>query len=178
MGRMRSSEKRVENQNSHPTKNLEGRLGELLRIGDVAQAPDTVTIHHDGPVRHFDRKHIDITDARAFAWTERVSSSFGLARPGEWPDRFIEYVRKASREALHGVGRAVHVDRPVTAHRQGANVVDSMNVIGVIVGKENRMYVIDSGRDELKPELGGCVDQNAGAAVSLDEGPDASSFVA
>lgn len=61
---------------------------------------------------------------------------------------------------------------------QCPNVVDAVDVIGVIVGKEDRIDVVHSGRDQLEPQLGRRVDQNPGASVRLDEGADAGPPVA
>ncbi len=174
MGRLK---KRVENQNGHSVKGLERLLRELLCIRDVAKTPDTVTIHHDRPVRNFNRQYVDIANGYFFARPQGMSAAFGLARAGERPDRFVEYVRKPLRQSRHRIWRAVHVDRAVARDRQAADVIDPVNVVGVIMREENRVHVIHSRRDELEPQLRGGIDEDAGPPIRLDQRADAGPLV-
>jgi len=62
-------------------------------------------------------------------------------------------------------------------HGEGANVVDPVDVIGVVVREENRVDPDDASGDELQPQLGRRVDQNAGSSIRLDERADPGSLV-
>ena len=59
-----------------------------------------------------------------------------------------------------------------------ANVVDAVHVVGVIVGEQHGVDAIDAARDELQPQLGRRVDQQARSAIGLDHRADAGAAVA
>jgi hypothetical protein len=62
-------------------------------------------------------------------------------------------------------------------HGEGADVVNAVHVIGVVVREEDRIDTIDSRRDELQSELRWRIDENSRFSIALNERADPGSLV-
>lgn len=174
MGR---AEERVQHQYANAMKCAQRFVRELLRVSDVAEVSDSVSVDGCGPVRNRHRQNIDITNPEAFARQHAVWASLRLAGSRQRFDRVVENVRESFRQPLHRFGRTVHVDRLIAPVGESADVVNAVNVVRVVVREENRIDVAYIRRNELESQLGWRVDQDAGAAIGLDERTDARPLV-
>jgi hypothetical protein len=107
-----------------------------------------------------------------------MRAALRLARAGQRADRVVEDVRESVHEAGNRVGGPIHVDRNIALVRKRANVVNSVNVVRVIVREENGVHSARARRDELKSKLGGSIDEDVRAPIRLDQCSDASPLVA
>ena len=176
--RVRRPEKRVEDQDINASKRPNHIFRQLLGVGDVTEVSDAIGVDSSGSMWNGDRSHIDISDAKRLAGGNRVSAPFRLARPRKRTNRVVEDVCETVHEACDGIGRPVHVDRNVALVRQRANVVNSVDVVRVIVREENRVHSARAGRDELQPKLGRSIDEDVRTSGRLDQSADASPLVA
>ena len=106
-----------------------------------------------------------------------MSRSLRLASSGKGFDRIVEDVGEALCQPRHRVRRTVHLDRDVALVRERANVVDAVDVIGVIMSEKNCVHLTHTGVDQLEPELRRSIDEDAHATVSLDERADTRSLI-
>lgn len=175
---MRRPEKSVEDQDIDTPKCTHGIFRQLLGIGDIAEATDTIGVDSRGTVWDGDGRYIHISNAKCLAGRNRVSASFRLARPGKRANRVVEDVREAVHESGDRIGGPVHVDRNVALVRQRANIINTMDVVRVIVGEENRVHSTGARGDELKSKFGRSIDEDVRTTTRLDQGANASALVA
>jgi hypothetical protein len=88
------------------------------------------------------------------------------------PHRVVEDVVEGAPQPVERLGGAVDRQGVAAAHREDPQVVDAVDVVGVLVGVEHRVHLPDAGREELEPQLGRSIEQD-GAAVGLEEGAGA-----
>ena len=64
-------------------------------------------------------------------------------------------------------GRLVEIDRNAAAlvHHDGAEVVDAVGLVGVLMGEEHRVEMVDIGVDQLLAQIGRGIDQDPRDAV-------------
>ena len=171
-------EKGVEDQDINASKRPNRIVRQLLGVGDVAEVADTIGVDSGRPVWNGNGHHIHVSDAKRLAGRNRVSASFGLARPGKRTNRVVEDICEAVHESRHGIGWPIHVDRNVALVRQRANVVNAMDVVRVIVREENGIHSAGTRRDELKSKLGRSIDEDVRTSIRLDQSSNASPLVA
>ena len=77
-----------------------------------------------------------------------------------------EAIGKPRHDVLRG--RLVEIDRnaPALVQHDGAQVVDPMGLVGVFVGQEHRIDVIDIGVDQLLAQVGRGVDHDPRGALA------------
>jgi len=119
-------------------------------------------------VRQRQRQHGDPGDVRQLVRGERVGGEIRLARARARPVIPVEHVVKSGRELGQGVRRPEGGQRVLAARRDGAQVVDAVDVVGVGVGEQHGVHPVDPLRHELQPQLGRGVDQEA-APARLDQ---------
>jgi len=178
VGRVRRPEKCVEHKDINASERPNRIVRQLLRVGDVAEVADTIGVDGSGPVRNGNRRNIDVADAKRLAGENRVSVSFGLARPWQRANRVVEDVRESVYQSRHRIGRSVHVDWNIALVGQRANVVNAMHVVRVIVCEENDVHSARARRDELKSKLGRSIDEDMRASIRLDQRTNAGPLVA
>jgi hypothetical protein len=126
---------------------------------------------------HRHRQHVYIPNPEALSRQNRMWPSLGFARSRQGFDGIVEDVRESFGQPLHRLRRTVHVDRLIAPVREGADVVDAVNVIGVVVRKQDRVNAAYVRGDELKPQLRRRVDENVGSPIGFDERTDARPLV-
>ena len=75
-------------------------------------------------------------------------------------------------------GRLVQIDRnaPALMQHHGAEIVDAVGLVGVLMGQEHRVDVVDIGVDQLLAQIGRGIDHDPRhAAICLSARPAASS---
>jgi hypothetical protein len=95
--------------------------------------------------------------------------SFRLRCPGKGANGVVENVRKPSRETIERFASPVDGKRSTAAHGDGAQIVDPVRVVGVIVGVKHRIDPVHVGRDELHAQLRRRIDEEPRPIVRLDE---------
>ena len=130
---MRRAEQSVEDEDIDPTKSAHRIFRQLLRVGDVPKVANAVTINGDRAVRNGHWRDLHVSDAKALPRKNGVRSTLGFARPGKCVDGVVEDVREALRQSGHRIRRSVHLDRTIAPVGKRADVVDSMDVIRVIM---------------------------------------------
>lgn len=174
---MRGAKERVEDEYAHPTEGAQGNFRELLGIGDIAEVSNPVPVHGDGSVRHDHRQYVDISNPETLACRHFMRANLRLAGARKWLDGFVEDVSEAPGQSLHCVWRAVHLDRYVALVREGADIVDAVDVIRVIVSEQNGVDSAHIRRDELETQLGRSIDEDARSAIGLYERTNTRSLV-
>ena len=106
-----------------------------------------------------------------------MRAAFWLARPGQRADGVVEDVREALRQSRHRVGWPVHLDRNIAPVGKRADVVNSVDVVRVIVREQNGVDTPDTRGDELQAQLGRGVDEDVCASIRHNQRADAGSFV-
>jgi hypothetical protein len=171
-------EKGVEDQDINASKRPNRIFRQLLGVRDVAEVADTIGVDGSGPVWNGDRRYIHVSDAKGLACRNRVSPPFGLARPGKRTNRVVEDICEAVHHSRDRIWRPIHVDRSIALVRQRANVVNTMDVVRVIVGEENRIHSACARRDELKSKLGRRIDEDVRTSIRFDQSSNAGPLVA
>lgn len=177
MRRVLRAKKGIEDEHTHTTERLERLFGKLLGVGDIAEITNPISVYGYRTMRHSHWHHLDISNREAFACCDVVRTALGLARPRQRLDRGVEDVGEPFGQPLHRVWRTIHVDGHVTSIREGANIVNAVNVIRVIVGEEDGVDAAYISGNKLEAQLGGSVDEDAGAAIGFDQRTDSCSFV-
>jgi hypothetical protein len=90
----------------------------------------------------------------------------------------VEDVAELVLDGAHRRRRAVHRQLPASPLAHGAQVVDAVGVVGVVVRVQHGVQPVDPVRDELDAQLGRRVDQEPRAGVGLDHRADARAPVA
>jgi hypothetical protein len=166
VGWMRRPEECVQHQHLHAAKRALRRGGKRLRIGDVPEWADPVSVHDHRAVIHFDRSDRQRSNRDRFSQLKRVTDGFRLAGAGQWK-RVVEHIGKTRLEPLDHVRRRVY--RQTAAEvRDGPDVVQAVYVIGVIVSEEERINFSNIRCEKLQPQLGRCVYEKERAVAALD----------
>ena len=177
MGRVWPPKQGVEYEDLYAAQPIEGRVGNGLGIRHVPQVPRPIGEHPHRAMRKGDRFDCGITYLHQIAVANGPSVSFGFGRPGKGTHALVEDVRKALRKAGQHLGFGVHGQRILLPNGDGPYVVDAVNVIGMIVREEHRIYPVYAGLYELQSKFGGGVDEEARAAIGLDHRPHTSAPV-
>ena len=175
--RMGRAEERIEHEHTYTPECFDRLSRQCLRIGDVAELADPVCVDANRPVGQCDGKNIDVANTYSPTGLQRVRTTFGLTGSWQRSNRFIEDVGEPLRQTLHGIGRAVHVDRLLSANGKCAYVVNALDVVCVVVGKKHGVDTAHFRRQQLQSKLRWGVDQDLRSTVCLDEGADTSAFV-
>src|SRR2546423_2292271 len=147
---MLRAEERVQNENVDAAKSGYCVVGQLFRIGHVAEIANAIAVDRNGSVRDRDRQHVDIADPASLARRYRVSGSLRLAGAWQRLDRIVEDVGKPLGQTCHRIRRTIHLDRHIAPVRERADVVDAVHVIGVIVREKNRVDLAHTRVDQLQ----------------------------
>ena len=81
----------------------------------------------------------------------------------------VEDVRKTLLERAHRFRRPVHPQCGPAPHRERTHVVDSVDVIRVLVREQDRIDMVDVIRDQLQAKLGWRVDADALSRIRLHQ---------
>jgi len=163
MQRVRARQQRVEHQDLESRELSPGRLGNLLRVGEVGDRSDAVSQDGAVAVGQRQRAYPQAGDLGLRVRGEGMGGELGLARP-RLGGRAIEDVREASAQLCQRARRAVHREAAALPHREGAQVVDAVHVVGMGVRKEHAVEGRHARGHELESEFGGGVDQQPPAA--------------
>jgi hypothetical protein len=98
-----------------------------------------------------------------------MRSAFRFARAGQSFDGVVENVRESFCQPLHRLGRSVHVYRRICVVRKRPDVIDAVDVVGMVVREENGRYFAHASGDKLKAQLGRCIDEDVRPIIRLDE---------
>jgi hypothetical protein len=177
MSRMGFAKERVDYQNGYATKCAQRFVRQLLGVGYVSQVSNPVAVNRDRTVRNRDRHHLDIPNGEALAGAHVMRPALRLARARQRLDRRVEDVGESFGQSLHRVGRTIHVDRRVTTIRKRADIIDAVDMIGVIVREQNCVDSTNIGGDELKTQLGRRVDEDVRSTVCPDQRAHAGTLV-
>ena len=177
MGRMLRAKERVDHENAHAAEFAQSFLRKLLGVGDVSEFTDSVAVNRNRSVRNGDRHHLDIANWKTLAGPDVVRAAFGLARSWKRLGGRVEDVGEPLRESLHRVRRTIHVDRRVAPVREGADVVNAIDVVGVVVREQNGVDSADARGNELQAQLRRGVDEDVRSTVSLDQRSYSGAFV-
>ncbi len=82
----------------------------------------------------------------------------------------LEHIAEPSHQPLVGIGVHVAGRAPALADPEGAQVVDAVGLVGVVVGVEHRVHAADAGRGGLLAELRRGVDHHGGLGGPVDVG--------
>jgi hypothetical protein len=91
---------RIEYQHVNPLQSVDGLRRQDLRVGDIAEGPDTVAEHARGSVRHLERHHLDVADRHGNVCLQDMRPRLGLRRPRGGANRVVEDVDELVREAV------------------------------------------------------------------------------
>jgi hypothetical protein len=173
---VRPPPQRVQHQHVEPAQRLARLLGDLLHIGDVGQASEPVAEHTQMAVLKGEREDFDSSHHDWLARLGRVKAEPGLRCPLVGPHRIVEDVAERCADSLQRLGRPVHRQRQSPAHGENPEIVDPIDVVGVLVGVDHGVELGEAARKQLESELGGRVDENGGARI-LENGARPGAFV-
>jgi len=163
MQRMRARQQGVQHQDLESCELGPGRVGDLLRVGKVGHRSDAVSQHGAVAVGQRERAHPQAGDLGLRIRVEGMGAELGLTRP-RLGRGGVEDVPEASPQFRQRGRRAVHREAAPLPHREGAQVVDAVDVVGMRVGEEHGIECRHTRRHELESQLGGRVDQQPPAA--------------
>lgn len=121
---------------------------------------------------------VSVTDFKGLTGTHGVRTPLRFARTRKCLDGIVENIGEAFSKTVHRIGRTVHVDRRVGAIREGTDVVDPVDVIGVIVREQYCVHTAHARGDELQPQFWRSVDEDVCASFRLHESADPRPLVA
>src|SRR5690349_21926072 len=121
-----------------------------------------------------ERKNRDVGNGEHLVGLDLVQREPGLGRAFVRTHSIIENVIEGPAET--GEGFCGSIDRKRLSLGKNPEVVDPIDVIGVLVGIYHSIDPGKSGTEQLETELGRCVDQN-GRAARVDDGYGAGALV-
>jgi len=108
---------------------------------------------------------------------DRVGRDFRLGRSRNWTHRSVENVAEFFPQLVENSSRRKNRKRSGPSHRDRAQVVHAVRVVGMRVRIENAIEAIDAGGEQLQPQFRRRVDEQTRACVTLHDRANASSFV-
>src|SRR5690606_33751350 len=143
---------------------------QALGVRDVAEVAGAEADDHVLAMRHGERKHGEAGDLHGLAGADHGQAHVRLGGPFDGPVLGIEDVGEPLVQRAGAVLAGVRGQRLIAPHGEGAQVVHAVGVVRVAVGEPDRVDVRHAGGEELEPQLGRRVHQDAARAViALEE---------
>ncbi len=168
----------VQYKNLHAPVNLNRSVGNTLGIGDVTERPNPVTENLDVTVRQCHGRYLYAADINRYSRLEYAGRPFGFGSSWKCAMVVVENVRKPAGEAVQRILWSVHSKWSIAPKCDGADVVEAMRVIGVVVREKHRIHLIDPRGDQLESQLRRRIDEKADPVICLDYGPNPIALVA
>jgi len=177
VSRMRSPPERVQDEDFQIRQLDPFRLGHGLHIGDVGQRAKSVAEDSKMPVPERQRQNPDSGDRNFASGLERLQVELGFRSPFVGPDCIVENVGETGAHPLQRLGRAVTRDGTPLPHREDAEIVDAVDVIGVLMSVEDGVHPAQAGTEHLQPEFRRGIDQDD-VATGLEQRTGAAAPIA
>jgi hypothetical protein len=160
MGGVRPPPERIQDQNIESLQMLTRAFRYLLDIGDIGQVSEPVAEHPEMAVIECEREHIDTRDRDVLVWLHRMQAEAGLGGALIGPYRVIEDVIEGGPHPLQRLRRAINRERLLATHREDSEIIDAVDMIGVLVCVHHRIDPGEAASEQLQSELRRRIDQD------------------
>ena len=175
VGRVRCRKQRVQNHELHAAQRVQRFFRERLGIRHVAKIADSETQDRHRPVIYLERQNVQIADFQRLARMDRTRNRLRFAGSRKRQHR-VKNVRKPRDES--GQRLRGSIDRGALAPPgEGTNVIQTVDVIRMIVSQKHSIRGPDPRAEKLQPQLRRRINEKARSPVALEERAYPGSFV-
>lgn len=176
MGGVGGMTERIENQHIQPLQAGGRCIVDLLHVGNIGNPAQSVSQHRHLSVLKLEGEDLLSGCHEGHSCPHRVQLQPWLAGTRQGGDA-IKYVAEVAAELSRCVSRGIYRNGLALEQRIGAEVVDPVDVIGVMVGVEHRIDAPGALLHQLQAQLWWGVDQD-GIAPAFNQGGGAVTVVA
>lgn len=173
MGRVGAAAQRAENEHVEAGKQLARFIGHVANVGAVGDVLDTVSEYGERAVEEMNGNDGAAEEVEGAGDFDRAEVGFGAGIVRVVGEAVVKHGAQSGKRG----GIAVDVERAAGEPVESADIVETDDVVGVVMGEEDGVGASDTASDALKPEFGCCVDQDV-VLAEVEDGADACAVVA
>ena len=163
MRRVRREPQGVEDQGVEPFEHRPALVGDAGHVGAVREVAEPEAQDAESAVLQADRQHALAQHGERLAGRDPLEPQPGQAADRDVVRGLVEGVGERLADHLLGLRLAIERDRAADRPGEQPGVVQAEEVVGVVMGVEDRVDLADPLAQELEPHLGRGVDQQVPA---------------